>query len=73
MEVSNASLYDGASALAESILMAVRSARKKTKRILMPNTVSPRYRSVVKTLTHHQDIDIKVIDFDTSSGTINPE
>jgi glycine dehydrogenase subunit 1 len=44
MEVSNASLYDGASALAEACLMAVRSNRHSTsRRVLMPRTVNPTY------------------------------
>ena len=42
MDVSNASMYDGASALAEAVLMAVRGNRKsKSKKILMPSTVHP--------------------------------
>ena len=42
MEAANASLYDGASALAEACLMAVRSNRGSTsRRILMPRTVNP--------------------------------
>ncbi len=42
MDVSNASLYDGASGLAEAVLMAVRANRhSKSKRILMPSTVHP--------------------------------
>src|SRR3569832_893749 len=45
MDVSNASLYDGASALAEAVLMAVRANRhSRSKRILMPRTVHPHYR-----------------------------
>ena len=47
MEVANASLYDGASALAEACLMAVRANRKsKTHRVLMPRSVHPHYRKV---------------------------
>ena len=44
MEVSNASLYDGASALAEACLMAVRAHRKsKSARILVPAALNPTY------------------------------
>ena len=47
MQVSNASLYDGATALAEACLMAVRANRKsKSARILMPRNVNPHYRAV---------------------------
>src|SRR6202451_1435733 len=49
MEAANASLYDGASALAEACLMAVRSHRGSTSpRILMPRNVNPTYRKVVE-------------------------
>src|SRR3990167_3750881 len=43
MEVSNASLYDGATALAEAALMAVRIKRGKAQRIIMPTSVNPFY------------------------------
>ena len=47
MQVSNASLYDGATAVAEACLMAVRANRRsKSARILMPRTVHPHYRRV---------------------------
>src|ERR1700679_3165257 len=50
MEVSNASLYDGASGVAEACLMAVRANRKShSKRILMPTAVHPHYRKVAAT------------------------
>lgn len=42
LDVANASLYDGASALAEACLMAVRAHRRsKSARILLPSTVNP--------------------------------
>jgi glycine dehydrogenase subunit 1 len=47
MEVSNASMYDGGSAVAEAALMAVRAHRKsRSQRILVPTTVHPNYRKV---------------------------
>src|SRR5580692_10820402 len=57
MEVSNASLYDGASALAEASLMAVRSNRAATsQRILMPRAVNPTYAQVAQSIAGNQDI-----------------
>ena len=45
MEVSNASLYDGGSAVAEASLMAIRAHRKsKSQRVLVPTTLHPNYR-----------------------------
>lgn len=67
MDVSNASLYDGASGLAEAVLMAVRSHRD-ARRILMPKTVHPHYRRVVQSIVSAQNIDLVEIDFDAKSG-----
>ncbi|MCC6935029.1 MAG: aminomethyl-transferring glycine dehydrogenase subunit GcvPA [Thermomicrobiales bacterium] len=50
MEVSNASLYDGATALAEGALLTVSLPRKRT-RIVLAGTVHPNYREVVRTYT----------------------
>src|SRR5688572_32537613 len=47
MEVSNASMYDGGSAVAEAALMSVRAHRKsKSQRVLVPSTLNPNYRKV---------------------------
>ncbi len=74
MEVSNASLYDGASALAEAVLMAIRANRKtKSKRILMPRTVHPTYRKVVDALVRHQGIELVELDYVENSGTVDPD
>jgi len=72
MDISNASLYDGASALAEAVLMSVRANRKsKSKRILMPRTVHPQYRKVAHNIVKGQGITLEELDFDMEGGHIN--
>lgn len=74
MELSNASLYDGASALAEAVLMAVRANRKsKSRRVLMPLTVHPVYRKVVRTIVRHQGIELVELPYCTACGNIVPD
>lgn len=71
MDVANASLYDGASGLAEAVLMAVRANRKaKSKKILVPESVAPIYRQVVNSIVHNQGIEIETIGFDTDTGKV---
>lgn len=72
LAVSNASLYDGASALAEAVLMAVR-ANKKTQspRVLVPQTVHPHYRQVLKTIVGQQGITLVEIPFDMATGRVS--
>ena len=70
MEVSNASLYEGASALAEAVLMSVRAQRKKY-RILMPVTINPAYRETTETIVKNQGITISNIDYSGDTGTID--
>src|SRR6202789_2957576 len=65
MEVSNASLYDGASALAEACLMAVRSNRHSTsRRILVPRTVNPTYTRVAQAIAGNQEVEFETVPFD---------
>jgi glycine dehydrogenase subunit 1 len=67
LDVSNASLYDGASALAEAILMAVRSNRKsQSKRVLLPASVHPLYAAAAEAITGSQDIRLERIGIDAS-------
>jgi glycine dehydrogenase subunit 1 len=57
MQVSNASLYDGATAVAEAALMAVRANRRsKSQRILLPRTLHPHYRSVAVATASNQGL-----------------
>ncbi len=59
LDVSNASLYDGASAFAEACLMAVRANRKSTsRRILTTRGVSPVYRTVAAGILAGQGIEL---------------
>lgn len=72
MEVSNASLYDGASALAEAILMAVRlSTKKGAEHILMPKTVHPYYRQTVETIVSQQNITLIDVPYQPATGKID--
>src|SRR5277367_4387267 len=69
MEVSNASLYDGASALAEACLMAVRANRAaNSRRILLPRAVNPTYAQVAHAIAGNQGLQFETVDFDRASG-----
>ena len=74
MDVSNASLYDGASALAESLLMAARANPEPSAdgriRVLMPQSVHPYYREVVGAITAAQGVELLGLDFDPRSGRV---
>jgi len=69
MDVSNASLYDGASAVAEASLMAVRANRKsKSLRVLVPRTVNPIYRRVAVATAGNQGVRFEEVPFSPESG-----
>ncbi|MCK4704859.1 MAG: aminomethyl-transferring glycine dehydrogenase subunit GcvPA [Gammaproteobacteria bacterium] len=74
MDVSNASMYDGASALAEAVLMAVRGNRKsKSRKVLMPTTVHPTYRKTTQTIVQGQHIELCEVDYDPATGVTSLE
>ncbi len=60
MEVSNASMYDGTTAVAEAMLMAVSHARKKN-RVLVSATINPIYREVIDTYAHYHGVNVDTI------------
>jgi glycine dehydrogenase subunit 1 len=69
MQVSNASLYDGATATAEACLMAVRANRRsKSARLLLPRTLHPHYRAVARTTTHNQGLILEELPLDRIVG-----
>jgi glycine dehydrogenase subunit 1 len=61
MEVSNASLYDGSTSIAEAVLMAQRVSRKN--KFLIAKSVHPEYRAVVDTYARNLGIHIELIDY----------
>ena len=74
MQVANASLYDGASAFAEALLMAMRiNRRSKSLKALVPSTVHPHYRAVARAITSHQSVKLEEIPYCTETGRIVPE
>lgn len=70
MEVANASMYDGASALAEAVMMAVRI--NDGTRVLLPRSLHPFYRRVVETYVRGIGLELVEIPW-TDAGTIDIE
>jgi glycine dehydrogenase subunit 1 len=69
LDVSNASLYDGASALAEAALMAVRCNRRiKTGRVLLAPGVNPVYEKVAAAIAGSQGLSFERLPGDAGTG-----
>ncbi len=58
MEVSNASHYDGATALAEAVILALNQHRMSRKKVLLSATIHPHAREVVRTYTQGMGLEI---------------
>ena len=69
MEVSNASLYDGASSLAEAVLMAHRINKKK--KVLLSQAIHPEYRRVIQTYIDPDQQEIIRIPYKKDEGRTN--
>jgi glycine dehydrogenase subunit 1 len=61
LDVANASLYDGASALAEAVLMAVRAHGPAGRRVLLPRALHPAYRATVHSIVDWQGVAALVV------------
>jgi glycine dehydrogenase subunit 1 len=73
MDVANASVYDGASALAEAVLMAVRANRgSKSRRVLMAGNLHPNYLSAVQNIVRNQKIELVTIPW-SENGLIDSD
>ena len=75
MDISNASMYDGTTATAEAVMMAV-AAGKKQNKVLVSETVDPKTLAVVKTYAHFHGIEIEMIpakDGVTDLSTLNSQ
>lgn len=74
MQVANASLYDGASAFAEALLMAVRiNRRSRSLKTLVPSTLHPHYRAAARAITSQQGVTFDEVPYCTQTGRILPE
>lgn len=62
MDVANASLYDGSTAVAEAVLMALRVNRNRT-RVVIASSVHPHYRRVVTTYLGNIDVEVVALPF----------
>ena len=74
MDAANASLYDGASAVYEAVLLACR--HNERKEVLVARSVNPEYRKVLTSVFKYSDIEIKEIDYimpdkGAKSGTVD--
>ena len=73
MQVANASMYDGATALAEAALMAIRIARSKRSRILVADTLNPQWIEVLHTYAQGGIMQIQVVGFADLAESIDAD
>ncbi|WP_331681773.1 glycine cleavage system aminomethyltransferase GcvT, partial [Romboutsia sp.] len=66
MEIANASMYDGATAAVEACIMAV--GQTKRKKVIVPKTVHPETRKVLKTYMQYNQCEILEVDFCNEYG-----
>jgi glycine dehydrogenase subunit 1 len=70
MDASNASLYDGASAAAEAVLMAI-NATRRTGKVIVPASLHPEYRATIA--TYLENLDVEIVTVDTPTGIVDAD
>jgi glycine dehydrogenase subunit 1 len=70
LDVSNASLYDGGSAAAEAVLMAV-SSTKRYGKVIVPASLHPEYRLTIS--TYLECLGVELVTIDTPNGVLDPK
>ena len=70
MDVANASMYDGASACAEAVLLSIRAGKKRRK-VLLSEALNPQYRETVATYCRYLPVDL--VDLPTVSGVTDQQ
>jgi glycine dehydrogenase subunit 1 len=66
MDIANASMYDGSTAMAEAVLMAERVTRRR--KVIVSSAVHPQYLEVAHTYVQHAGIVLQTAEFDPASG-----
>src|SRR5436309_9836427 len=66
MDIANASMYDGSTAMAEAVLMAQRVTKRS--KVIVSSAVHPQYLEVAHTYIQNAGIDLGRAEFDSASG-----
>src|SRR5216683_2475353 len=69
MDVANASMYDGSTAVPEAAMMAVRVTKRD--RILIARSVHPEYREVLRTYAKNQGLPVEEVAYDSETGQLD--
>jgi glycine dehydrogenase subunit 1 len=69
MDVANASMYDGSSAVPETAMMAARVTNRE--RVMIARSVHPEYREVLRTYAKYQGLPVEEFGYDAATGAID--
>jgi len=71
LDVSNASMYDGATGLAEAVMVAYKAKREKKKTVIVPKNIHPEYIEVLKNYLTPFKLNIVFADSDEKTGEVS--